>query len=77
MKKIIKNLVFILLIFLTISALFALFSPQTFQGQEEVSFSQLVSQVNQGEIEEIAAQWSTYGYRRVTHQLHRNDWAVR
>jgi transposase InsO family protein len=28
------------------------------------------------EIEEIAAQWPTYGYRRVTHQLRRNDWRV-
>ena len=27
-------------------------------------------------IEEIAAQWPTYGYRRVTHQLRRINWTI-
>ncbi len=52
MKSLTKNLIFILLIFLTISAIFALFS-KPFQNEKNISLSQLVNDVNQGKIKEI------------------------
>ena len=27
-------------------------------------------------IESVAAEWPTYGYRRITKQLHRQEWVV-
>ncbi len=53
MKKLLKNLVFIILIFLLISGIFALFSPQTFKKVTEIPFSQIVREANERKIEEI------------------------
>ena len=52
MKKLIKNFIFILLIFLIISGIFTLFS-RPFEKEEELSLTQLVEKINQGEIKEI------------------------
>jgi len=53
MKNFLKNFIIIILIFLLISGIFALFNPQSFQGQKEISFSQLVKAINQGKIKKI------------------------
>ncbi len=51
-KNISKNLLFIFLIFLTISAIFALFS-QPFEQEKEISLSQLVKDIEEEKIEKI------------------------
>lgn len=53
MKKIIKNLFFIILIFIIISGIFALLSPESFQAKDEISFGQLVQDINQNKVKEI------------------------
>ncbi len=57
MKSLFKNFVFILLIFLIISAVFALFS-QPFKEEKEISLSQLVEEVNQEKIKKITVSGS-------------------
>jgi len=52
MKNLIKNFVIILLVFLVISSIFALFS-QPFEEKKELSLTQLVGEINQGEIKKI------------------------
>ena len=52
MKNLAKNFIFILLIFLAISAIFALFS-QPFEKEKELSLTQLVSEINQEKIKKI------------------------
>ena len=51
-KNISKNLLFIFLIFLTISAIFALFS-QPFEQEKEISLSQLIKDIEEEKIEKI------------------------
>ncbi len=53
MKKLLRNLIFIILIFILISGIFALLSPQTFKKIEEIPLSQVALEVNEGKIEEI------------------------
>ena len=53
MNKVLQNFFFVILIFLLISSLFALFNPQVFEKPEEVSFSQVSQDINQGDIKEI------------------------
>ncbi len=57
MKYLVKNFVFILLIFLIISAVFALFS-QPFKKEKEISLSQLVEEINQEKIKKITVSGS-------------------
>ena len=57
MKYLVKNFVFILLIFLIISAVFALFS-QPFKKGKEISLSQLVEEINQEKIKKITVSGS-------------------
>lgn len=52
MKELAKNFVFILLIFLIISGIFALFG-QPFEKEKELSLTQLVEEINQGKIKKI------------------------
>ncbi len=52
MKKLVKNLVFILLIFLLIAGVFTLFS-EPFEKEEEISLSKLVEGINQERIKKI------------------------
>ncbi len=52
MKKLSKNFIFVVLILLTISALFAFFS-EPFSKVERVSLSQLVQSINEGHVEKI------------------------
>ncbi|MDP3990813.1 MAG: ATP-dependent zinc metalloprotease FtsH [Candidatus Nealsonbacteria bacterium] len=52
MKPLIKNFVFILIIFLVVSSLFALFS-QPLEKEKEISLTKLVEDINNGEIKEI------------------------
>ncbi len=52
MKNLFKNIGIILLVFLVISAVFALFS-QPFEEQEKIPFSQLVKNVNEEKVEKI------------------------
>jgi len=52
MKNLVKNFVFVLLIFLVISAVFTLFS-QPFEKEKELSITQLVSEINQDKIKKI------------------------
>ncbi len=54
MKNLIKNFIFILLIFLIISGVFALFA-QPFEKEKEISLTQLVEDINQEKIKEITA----------------------
>jgi len=53
MKKLFKNFIIVILIFLLISGIFALLSPQTFQKVKEIPFTQLVGDINQDKIEKI------------------------
>ncbi len=53
MKKLLKNFILIILIFLLVSGIFALFSPQTFKKTEEISFTQLVKDINEEKVEKI------------------------
>ncbi|MBZ9578039.1 ATP-dependent zinc metalloprotease FtsH [Patescibacteria group bacterium] len=57
MKSLVKNFVFILLIFLIISAVFALFS-QPFKKEKEISLTQLVEEINQEKIKKITVSGS-------------------
>lgn len=52
MGNLIKNFVIVLLIFLVISSIFALFS-QPFEEKKELSLTQLVEEINQGKIKKI------------------------
>ena len=52
MKKLIANLFLALIVFLLISGLFTLYSGP-FEEAEQVSFSELVSEVKQGKVEKI------------------------
>ena len=52
MKALIKNLIIVLVIFLTIAGVFALFA-QPMEKEEDLSLTQLVEEINQGKIEEI------------------------
>jgi cell division protease FtsH len=52
MRNLLKNFIFILLIFLVISAVFGLFS-QPFEKEKEISLTQLVQDINQGEVKQI------------------------
>jgi len=53
MSKILKNVFFIILVFLVISAIFALLSPESFKNKEEIAFGQLVQDINQDKVKEI------------------------
>jgi cell division protease FtsH len=53
MNKLLQNIFFIILIFLLISSLFALFNPQIFEKPEEISFSQVSRDINEGNIKEV------------------------
>ncbi len=57
MKNLLKNLVFVLLIFLTISGIFALFS-QPLEKEKELSITKLVQEINQGNIKKITIEGS-------------------
>ncbi|MDP2966956.1 MAG: ATP-dependent zinc metalloprotease FtsH [bacterium] len=52
MKNLIKNFIIILLIFLVISSIFTLFS-EPFEKKKELSLTQVVEKINQGEIKKI------------------------
>ena len=52
MKNLAKNFIFILLIFLIISGIFALFS-KPFEKEKELSLTQLVEEINQEKIKKI------------------------
>ncbi len=52
MKALIKNLIIVLVIFLTVAGVFALFS-QPIEKEEDVSLAQLVQEINQGRVEKI------------------------
>ena len=52
-KKLIQNFLIVVLIFLVISGIFALFNPQTFEKEEEIPFSQFAQDLNEGKINEI------------------------
>lgn len=54
MKNLAKKIVFILLIFIIISAVFALFS-EPFKKEEEISLSQLAEDINQEKVKKITA----------------------
>jgi len=57
MKTLTKNIIFILLIFLTISAVFAIFS-KPFKSEKDIPLSQLVNEINQGKVKEITVSGS-------------------
>jgi uncharacterized protein YpmB len=52
MKNLTKNFIIILLIFLVISSIFTLFSDP-FEKKKELSLTQVVEKINQGEIKKI------------------------
>ncbi len=54
MKGILKNFLVVIVILLIVSAIFALFSPQSFQKTEEASLSQLVQEINQDKVAGIS-----------------------
>ena len=51
-KNLTKNIIFVILIFLALSGLFALFS-QPFEKEKELSLTQLVAEINQEKIKKI------------------------
>lgn len=53
MKPLIKNFIFIFLIFLVISSIFALFQQDAFEKEKELSLSNLVQDINQEKIKKI------------------------
>jgi cell division protease FtsH len=55
MKKVITNFLIILLLFLIISGLFALFA-EPLEEKEEISITQLVREINQGRVRKITAE---------------------
>jgi cell division protease FtsH len=58
MKNLLKNLIFILLIFLIISGVFALFS-NPFEKENKIPLSQVVKDINRGEIKKIVISGNT------------------
>jgi len=52
-KKFFQNFLFVILIFLLISALFAFFSPLSSEKKEEIPLSQFVQDIEQGKITEM------------------------
>jgi cell division protease FtsH len=57
MKNLVKNFIFILLIFLIISGIFALFQ-EPFEKEKELSITQLVKEINEGKIKKITVSGS-------------------
>ncbi len=57
MKNLFKNLIVILLIFLVISGIFALFS-QPFEKQEKIAFSQLIKDIEREKVQKITVSGS-------------------
>lgn len=57
MKNLLKNFILIIVIFLAISALFALFS-EPFGAKKEISLTQLVQDINQGKVKKITVSGS-------------------
>ncbi|MCK4781832.1 ATP-dependent zinc metalloprotease FtsH [Candidatus Parcubacteria bacterium] len=53
MSKPLKNFIFIIIIFLVISSIFALFGSQAGEEPKQISFSELVADVNQEKIKKI------------------------
>lgn len=53
MKTFLKNFLVIILIFIIISGLFALFNPQSNEKEQEIAFSQFAQDIGQGKIKEI------------------------
>ena len=53
MKSLIKNFIFIFLIFLVVSSIFALFQQNSFEKEKELSLTNLVQDINQGKIKKI------------------------
>ncbi len=58
MKKLAKNFIFILLIFLIISGIFGLLQ-QPFEKEKELSITQLVKEINQEKIKKITVSGSS------------------
>ena len=52
MKSLLKNFIFIVLIFLVISGVFAVFS-KPFEEKKEISLTQLVEDINQEKVKKI------------------------
>jgi len=52
MKPLLKNIIFVFLIFISLSALFSLFFPAG-QEKKEVALTELVQEINQGEVKSI------------------------
>ena len=52
MKNLLKNFIFIILVFLIVSAVFTLFS-QPFEKEKELSLTQLVEEINQEKVKKI------------------------
>ncbi|OGZ18567.1 MAG: cell division protein FtsH, partial [Candidatus Nealsonbacteria bacterium RBG_13_42_11] len=52
MKNLLKNFIFILLIFLVVSSVFTLFS-QPFKKETQLSLTQLVEEINQGKVKQV------------------------
>jgi cell division protease FtsH len=52
MKNLLKNFIFILLIFLVVSSVFTLFS-QPFKKETKLSLTQLIAEINQGKVKQI------------------------
>ena len=50
MKKILKNLFAVVFAFLFIAAIFAVISPDSFSSKEEVPFSQLAIDIEEGKV---------------------------
>ena len=53
MNKLLQNFIVVIVIFLLISGIFALLNPELLQKEEEISFSQVVRDINQEKIKEI------------------------
>ncbi len=52
-KKLIKNFIFAILIFLAVSAIFSLFSQEALENKKQISFSELVGDIGQERVKEI------------------------
>ena len=53
-KKLLQNFLIVVLIFLVISGIFALFNPQTLEKEKEIPFSQFAQDLNEEKINEIS-----------------------
>ena len=53
MKKILQNFLFVILFFLIISGIFALFAPDQKALLKEISFSKFVQDIKEGKIKQI------------------------